>query len=807
MSHAEAVSMDMSHTGDRAMNSEWNVTEEILQGNPVATFVLDMNHRVTHWNRACELVTGIPASEMLGKREQWRGFYPNPRPVLADIVVDSSTLEQARSIYSEGNCSQSLTVAGAYEAEGYFPHADGGLGRWLFFTAAPIHNKLGQIIGAIETLQDITKRRQAEEALAVRTKRLESRGRQLVTILNAIPGVIGYWDRNLINHFGNIAYSDRLGLNPTDIYGKHYSQIFGQAAYEENLPMLQQVLRGEAVQFERAFPRHDKAGEYRFAQLHYIPDKIGDDVKGFFVMAFDVDELKRAKAAAEAATQAKSEFLANMSHEIRTPLNGVLGLAQIGYRDNVGRPKAQETFSRILESGKLLLNVINDILDFSKIEAGKLTFEKVPLDPARIAMATAQTVQTVASAKSLKLSVETSELPAACLGDPARITQILLNLLSNAVKFTKQGEIRLSVRREGEELVYAVDDTGIGIAPEMMARLFQPFEQADSSTTRKFGGTGLGLAISKRLAELMGGSLGVESAVGAGCTFTLRLPLTETEASATVETPIVSGGLRLAGLRLLVAEDNAVNQAVLEDLLRGEGAEIVLTDNGLQAVEVVMRADLPFDAVLMDVQMPEMDGLEATKRIRLSRPDLPVIGQTAHAFKEEIDKCLAAGMVTTLNKPIDLDVLVSTLLECLNAGGKQPEALVATVSEPAPADAVIVDWAALELRFPNRTEFVDRLVRIALRDHGDYGKRLRVMASSGEVEAIEQLAHNLKGIAGNLCAPEVLKLATRTVSGIRSNEADALRHAQQLSEAVDQMIEALKIGRPHEPVRNFVCEA
>jgi PAS domain S-box-containing protein len=375
-------------------------------------------------------------------------------------------------------------------------------------------------------------------------------------------------------------------------------------------------------------------------------------------------ELEGARIEAERLTRVKSEFLANMSHEIRTPLNAVLGFAQIGHRESKGRNKAQERFHRILDAGQLLLGVINDILDFSKIEAGKLSAESRPFQLSPVIANAASFVAGAAKQKGLAYTVDAaSDLPEWVMGDTQRLQQILVNLLSNAVKFSRHGEVRLRVARDGDDIYFKVIDTGIGMSQEQIARLFNPFEQADSSTTRKYGGSGLGLAISRSLAQMMGGEIAVESAPGAGSAFTLRLPLPavapgiEAYTGKTDET-----GPRLTQLRVLAAEDVEVNQMILEDMLVHEGAHVVFADNGQQALERLEEAGVTaFDVVLMDVQMPVMDGHEATRRIRKMAPELPVIGLTAHALAEERRKCLAVGMVDCATKPIDIDTVVNII--------------------------------------------------------------------------------------------------------------------------------------------------
>ena len=375
-------------------------------------------------------------------------------------------------------------------------------------------------------------------------------------------------------------------------------------------------------------------------------------------------ELEKARAEAEQLARTKSEFLANMSHEIRTPLNGVLGMARIGLQRESGRP-AEATFRRILESGNLLQRVIDDILDFSKIEAGRLTLEVLPFALDEVLESSLSLLRERAASKGLRLRfVPAAAMPRRCLGDPLRLEQILLNLLSNAIKFTARGEVCLRVDVDGNFLRFAVSDTGIGIAAEELAHLFQAFAQADASTTRRFGGSGLGLVISRRLAELMGGRIEVISQPGVGSTFSLLMPYVPAPDEGRAVTVAGSLGEKpLEGWSILVAEDNEINQLVLEDLLREAGARVHLVDNGKAALEAVRSAGAAtYDVVLMDVMMPVMDGHAATRAIHALAPELPVIGQTAHALEEEHQQCLASGMVDRITKPIDPPTLLNLLL-------------------------------------------------------------------------------------------------------------------------------------------------
>jgi PAS domain S-box-containing protein len=498
-------------------------------------------------------------------------------------------------------------------------------------------------------------------------------------------------------------------------------------------------------------------------------------------------ELEAARAEAERLARVKSEFLANMSHEIRTPLNAVLGLARIGARDSAGR-EVQRTFGRIHEAGEHLLGVINDVLDFSKLEAGRVVVERRPLALAAVVDNVHSLVAERATAKGLRFGVQLAPgLPAWVGGDEQRLRQILVNLLGNALKFTDRGEVHLRVTRRGDDTLFEVSDTGIGMTDEQVSRLFRSFEQADNSTTRRYGGSGLGLAISQNLAHQMDGEIVVTSTSGAGSTFTLRVPLPACEAPArAVETEAGQQQRRLQGLRLLAAEDVEINRLVLEDLLTGEGAQVLFAENGQQALDHLRAhgADA-FDAVLMDIQMPVMDGYQATRALLQLAPELPVIGLTAHALNEERERCLAVGMVEHVTKPVDVDVLVTAIRRHVGR----------TVADVAPRRAVSggdvtapIDWAALLARYNGRQEFVNKLAATALAGHRETPTRLRAAAEAGNLADIAFLAHALKGLSGNLLARGVEALARKTEAAARGKEPQALDLVLELAEQMQALL-------------------
>ena len=378
-------------------------------------------------------------------------------------------------------------------------------------------------------------------------------------------------------------------------------------------------------------------------------------------------EMAKAKAEADEANHAKSAFLATMSHEIRTPLNGVLGMTQAMAMDRLSRAQ-RGRLQVVRESGEALLTILNDVLDLSKIEAGKLDLESIDFDLGDVVRGAAEAFKAVAGKKGLALRIDMAAAEGTYRGDPTRVRQILYNLVSNALKFTEDGEIAIRAEAENGRLRLIVSDTGEGIAADKLPSLFTQFTQADASTTRRFGGTGLGLAICHQLAELMGGTVAVESRLGEGSTFTVTLDAPRVGEAKSASAPVAAApdtsSTQRRGLRVLAAEDNAVNQLVLKTLLQHVGVEPVMVENG----ELALRAweTEPWDLILMDVSMPVMDGPTATRCIRVreaaaGRARTPIIALTANAMSHQVADYLAAGMDGHVAKPIEAAKLFEAL--------------------------------------------------------------------------------------------------------------------------------------------------
>ena len=476
------------------------------------------------------------------------------------------------------------------------------------------------------------------------------------------------------------------------LYGFEKSEILGRDFRESAAPEREGILRtmysqvyrtGQPIRaFEYAIARKNGPAIVVEQSISLERDAHGRGV-GFLAITRDCTERKRAQEdlakardAAEAANRAKSEFLANMSHEIRTPMNGIIGMTALALDGPLTPPQA-ECLDTIRGQAESLLTIVNDILDFSKIESRRVELESVPFTLANALDEVIRPLAMRARQKGITLSSATGAgVPSRIVGDPVRLKQIVSNIVSNAVKFTEQGSVTLEVSAdrdaEGRLMLHLViTDTGIGIPAEKLAAIFEPFRQVDGSMTRRFGGTGLGLAIASTLVELMGGRIQLDSTPGRGTTFHVTLPAvaaadnvqTESAVSAAVAASARRAAAPARRARILVAEDNIVNQRVAAALLTKRGHTVTVVNNGREAVDAMQRER--FDLVLMDVQMPEMDGFEATAAIRRMEQDtgrrVRIVAMTAHAMSGDRENCLAAGMDDYLSKPIDQRTLYAVV--------------------------------------------------------------------------------------------------------------------------------------------------
>ncbi len=492
-----------------------------------------------------------------------------------------------------------------------------------------------------------------------------------------------------------------------------------------------------------------------------------------------------ARHRAEEGARLKSEFLAMMSHEIRTPMNGIIGMVRLLLDRPLGRIE-REHGETILYSAEALLTILNDILDFSKLEAGRMEVERVAFDLPKLVASVVQLMRSRAAEKGLDLSVKLgTDLPAHVFGDPTRLRQVLLNLVGNAVKFTEHGGASVMVSCADPEatvahVTFAVRDSGIGISAADQARLFQEFTQADGSIARRFGGTGLGLAISKRLVEMMGGAIGVVSYPGEGATFRFTLPL-ERAAAADLRIAPDGGTIDLPPLDILLAEDNPVNQKVALGMLGRKGHRVTVANDGFQAVEAVQRQ--PFDVVLMDMQMPGMDGLEATRHIRAlpgAVGRIPIVAMTANALKGDDERCLAAGMDGYVPKPVDSATLFATIARCVHPPAGAP------VAESA------VDTGKLE-------ELREILGSVATAElvteyflHADLAcTALQRAADDNDLAGMLAAAHNLKSMSGTLGFSAVTRLAEAIEFACREDRGE---EATALVTGLTQRLEQARQG-------------
>ncbi len=686
-----------------------NFAQTMTDHQPTLLAYIDRDRKVRFANRAWLNWFGKTREEVLGR---------DVRESVGDVMLESAEDVIAKVLRGE-----------AMGTPADMRGAEGRIGNFWIYRLPDVVDE--DIRGYFFIATDVTEMRRTERRLQELNTKLIQAESFTRGIADHLPVRVAYWDSEERCRFANRVYCEWFGKTLDQVLGKTNAEIFGMEQPPERRAYSRLALAGAPQKFESQ--EVSAAGRRGVWEVQYIPDVQRGEVRGFFKLASDITASKRAQAdlqsmnveliaardVAEDAAQAKSAFLANMSHEIRTPMNVIIGLTHLMLRD-AHDPVTSDRLAKVGDAAMHLLDIINDILDLSKIDAGKLVLAPVDFSvDALLARATAL-VADGARRKGLTLTVDRGDLPQALRGDALRLSQVLVNLLSNAVKFTSRGSVVLRcdvLAQAGSEwtIRFSVRDTGVGISIEAQERLFSPFEQADGSTTRRFGGTGLGLSIARELAQLMSGAVGVESELGRGSVFWFTAKLhaagPQEQRAATPHQAVVASRSveqtlkdRHRGARVLIADDNRINQELATELLRLVALEVEVADNGLIAVDMARRG--AYDLILMDMQMPELDGLEATRLIRRV-PELdstPIVAMTASAFGADRDACLAAGMNDHLGKPVNPAALYEKLLRWLDESRKAPR--------PAPRGASV--QAAARTAGPSITDVLEGIEALDL---------------------------------------------------------------------------------------------
>ncbi|MEO5351632.1 MAG: PAS domain S-box protein [Magnetococcus sp. XQGC-1] len=679
-------------------------------------------------------------------------------------------------------------------------YQDNNLRRWFENSVYKLDS--GEIVAIYD---DLTERKLAEEGMRLAQASLDSTqdmvfwiqpDGQFIWVNQSACRSLGYSKEELLT----MTPSDINPDHPREVWPAHWAELkkkrvmlFETSLYGKAGSLLLVEISANYLEFENR--------EYNLAIVRDISVRKQTEYS-----------LRQSEQRAQEANRAKGAFLANMSHEIRTPMNIILGMNHLALLTDL-TTQQRAYLDKVQAASNTLLRIINDILDFSKIDAGRLELEKAHFDLHLEVQRITDTFLIRAQQKGgIRFMARIHhDVPRYLTGDSTRLSQVLTNLCDNALKFTERGEIVVEVllRQATASRVtveFSVRDTGIGIHPEQIDKLFQPFQQADSSTTRKYGGTGLGLAICRNLVEMMGGKMGVESAPEQGSRFFFTACFEPCQTEVPLSPPLQGSNKDFAGLRgkrVLLVDDLQENLELLQEILEKRGVVITLAHNGQEAVQIMTHSTLPFDAILMDVQMQVMDGLEATQRLRRLPllQGLPIIAMTASAMTQDVAACLAVGMNDHIAKPLEIDQLLAKLLYWTGSSGfPGVERLAADTAEQRQSAAVVdpyhtpgLDVAAGLAICEGNASLYARLLAHFDQEFQGAGKTMRAAIEQHDVASVAHLAHKIKGAAGTIGITGLITLSGRLETALRAgDEKGALALLELLSTRLERVLEAVR---------------
>jgi PAS domain S-box-containing protein len=759
---------------ERKIASEEKNFRTIFNSAPVGMYIVDGTREIKQVNDSALKLLGGERSQVIGNTFGnafgCQKRFDDERGCGYNTNCQYCEFQRAVSLAFEGSavagieCSKTIVLDGK---EVLF---------WFRVNASPIEVDGEYFV--VVALADITDQKQREISI---TKTRD----YYLRIFESFPAII--WRTNIAGE------TESINENWQTLTGQSVAQALGNGWLERLHPddkqkccNLNTIVQNESDLAEGEIRILDRNGQYRWLYCVYkLYYNMAGNAEGYIGMGIDIserrlaeEERKKAKDRAEAANMAKSEFLANMSHEIRTPINGIMGMIELTLLTELNHEQ-KENLATAKSCARSLLDIINDILDFSKMEAGKLLLQNNNFQPMKLLGEVIKTFSHRIGSKGLGLDYTiSSTIPAILLGDSNRLRQVLNNLVDNAVKFTDHGGVVVSVKsseitNDLVELTFTVRDTGIGIAPEEMGKLFKTFSQVDGSSTRRHGGTGLGLVISKQLVEMMGGKMWVESEKNQGSTFSFTLPFkvgnsieVRQQQKRRIATPATV-------MKLLLVEDDAVNRMVLQRMVQEIGHQVDTAANGVKALELWQQKK--YDAILMDIQMSEMDGVETTKRIRQAEAatgnHIPILALTAHALEGDRERFLAAGMDEYMTKPVQMEELFEKI-ELFSPRERQAEiATIRSIQVNDNGEIVYVSAAADPLN-GNSSAFSEIEALIAGIDE----------AAIQDTNLLEGIAHQIKGLANEIGSDELKNVAFKAeLAARRGNLSEAIKHVRQVS--------------------------